>query len=127
MGGAGASPVQACVDHVNALRATLGLPALARWDGAEACAGGQAASDSVSATAHGAFGDCGERAQCECPGWSSVAGPGWSIVPGCLDMMWAEGPGGGHHDIMSSRGYTKVACGFYTTTDGRVWAVQDYR
>jgi len=118
----GSSPSD-CVSYINTLRATKGLPALARWADAESCANGQAKSDSESGKAHGAFGDCKEHAQDECPGWPSVA----SIVPGCLDMMWAEGPGGGHYDNMTSTGSTKVACGFYTTPGGEVWAVQDFQ
>jgi len=125
-GGPGGS-AQACVDHVNGLRATKGLPMLRRWSEAEDCSGSEARSDSESGKAHGAFGRCGERAQCECPGWGSVTGPGLSVVPGCLDAMWREGPGGGHYDIMTSQGYTEVSCGFYTTPSGAVWAVQDYR
>jgi hypothetical protein len=43
------------------------------------------------------------------------------------DMMWAEGPGGGRYDNMTSTGSTRVACGFHTTPGGEVWAVQDFR
>jgi hypothetical protein len=117
---------QACVAHVNALRATVGLPPLARWTGNEACADGQARSDSETGVAHGAFGSCPGWAQNECPGWRALTG-GNGIVPGCLDMMWAEGPGGGHYDNMTRAGYTQIACGFHTTPQGRVWAVQDFR
>ena len=54
------------------------------------------------------------------------------MIPQCLAMMWAEGPGSdfsahGHYINMSSTQYTKVACGFYTLQDGSVWAVQDFR
>jgi hypothetical protein len=41
--------------------------------------------------------------------------------------MWAEGPGGGHYDIMSSTSYTMVSCGFYITPAGPVWGTQDYQ
>ena len=128
---ADSTAAQACVDHINALRNTLGLPALARWDGAETCADGQAESDSETGIAHGAFGKCEESGQCECPGWNSLTGNASSIVPGCLDMMWAEGPPTdgklNHYEIMTSTSYTMVSCGFYTTSTGSVWAVQDYR
>jgi len=33
----------------------------------------------------------------------------------------------GHYINMSNPDYTEVACGFYTTPDGYVWAVQDFR
>jgi hypothetical protein len=117
---------QACVDHVNQLRASIGLPPYARWTANETCTDGQAQADSVANKAHSAFGQCGESAQCECPG----SGGGWTsidqTIPGCLDLMWAEGPGGGHYDIMSSTSYTMVSCGFFSTT-GNAWATQDYQ
>lgn len=116
----------ACVEHINALRASIGLGPLARWSDAEACAGSQAESDGDTGKAHGAFGRCGESAQNECPGWGGVTGAG-GIVPGCLDMMWAQGPGEGHYDTMASRSFTRVACGFHQSSSGAVWAVQDFR
>ena len=120
---------QLCVDTINQYRASLGLPAYARWNAEESCADGQAQSDSQSGTAHGAFGQCGESAQNECPGWP---GPPSTMIPQCLAMMWAEGPGTdftkhGHYINMSSTQYTKVACGFTTLSDGSVWAVQDFQ
>jgi hypothetical protein len=121
---------QLCVDYINKKRATLGLPAYARWSAEESCADGQAQADSQSGTAHSAFGHCGEFAQNECPGWP---GPPESMITGCLDMMWAEGPGSdfnahGHYINMSSTQYTMVACGFYTMADGKtVWAAQDFK
>jgi hypothetical protein len=134
-GAAGADPYaaarQACVDKINMFRATLNLAALTRWTAEESCVDGQAMSDSQSGTAHGAFGRCTESAQDECPGWKSVD----SIAGGtksCLDQMWAEGPGTdysmhGHYINMSNPKYTKVACGYSTTPDGKVWAAQDLR
>lgn len=120
---------QLCVDTINNYRATLGLPPYARWTDKETCADGQAQSDSQSGTAHGAFKQCTELAQNECPGWP---GPPSSMIPQCLQMMWNEGPGTnfsqhGHYINMSSTQYTKVACGFYTLSDGSVWAVQDFQ
>jgi len=49
----------------------------------------------------------------------------------CLQQMWNEGPGAdfqahGHYINMSSTKYTKVACGFYKTSNGSIWAVQDF-
>ena len=115
---------QLCVNEVNRYRATNGKPPLTRWTAEETCADGQSKSDSASGTAHGAFGQCNEFGQCECPGWS---GPLETMIIGCLKAMWDEGPGGGHYDIMNSNSYTKVACGFYTMTSGKIWAVQDYK
>jgi uncharacterized protein YkwD len=120
--------ISACVDRINEFRATLDLPALARWTDAETCADDQARQDSESDSFHGAFGQCDEYAQNECPGWGSVD----QIVDGCLQMMWDEGPGEpysehGHYINMTNTSYTEVACGFYTTPDGAVWSVQDFR
>ena len=126
-----AAESSACVDRINEFRATLDLPPLSRWTDAESCANDEARQDSESGTAHGAFGQCDEYAQNECPGWPSVD----SITEGtssCLQMMWDEGPGDpysehGHYINMTNTAYTKVACGFYTTPDGSVWAAQDFQ
>jgi hypothetical protein len=123
-----ASDRQACVDRINGFRATLNLPPLKRWNAEESCTDGQAKSDSESGKAHGAFGACMEHAQDECPGWGSVQ----DTIQGCLQDMWNEGPGTdfskhGHFLNMSSTDSTQVACGFYETPDGKVWAVQNFR
>jgi len=117
-----------CVQRINEYRATEGLPPYQRWKGGEECADEEARLDSLSGTAHGAFPMCGESAQNECPGWPSLD----STVEGCLDMMWAEGPGEpfsehGHYLNMSSTSFTEVACGFHVTPSGSVWAVQNFR
>jgi hypothetical protein len=121
---------QACVDKINTLRATLSLAELGRWTAQETCVDGQAKADSVAAKAHSAFGTCGEFAQDECPGWMSVASI--TNVGGCLDKMWAEGPGTdyathGHFINMSNKKYTQVACGYYTTPTGDMWAAQNFK
>ena len=117
----------ACVDKINAFRATEGLKPLERWTEQEVCADGQARSDAGSGDAHGAFGKCGEWAQDECPGWRSVQ----STVDGCLQSMWDERLDAsgeqGHYKNMSSTKSTKVACGFYETSSGKVWALQNFR
>jgi hypothetical protein len=117
-----------CVDRTNALRATKGLAPIPRLASAESCVDGQAKSDSESGKPHGAFDACLDQvekwkgvAQNECPGYRSVE----SALGGCLDAMWAEGPGGGHYDNMVGNS-THTACGFYTTPEGKVWMVQDF-
>jgi hypothetical protein len=117
---------EACVEHINSLRAPVGLGPLSRWSDGESCADAEARSDSESGEAHGSYGQCDERAQNECPRWRSMTGP-HGIVPGCLDMMWSEGPGGGHYDNMTRSSYTMVACGFHETSNGEIWAVQNYK
>jgi len=117
-----------CVDTINMYRATLGLPAYERWTEAEACSDDEAASDGKTNTPHGAFPQCGERAQNECPGWPA---PAESMIDGCLELMWNEGPGAdfsahGHYINMSSTQYTRVACGF-AEVNGSIWAVQNFQ
>jgi hypothetical protein len=128
-GGGTTDVAQTCVDDINAFRATLGLPPYARWTPEEACAGDEAAKDAAANQAHSAFGQCGEWAQDECPGWP---GPPGSMIGNCLQMMWDEGPGDfnqghGHYINMSSTSYTMVACGFHVLGDGKVWATQDFK
>lgn len=128
-GGGDGSAAQLCVDTINGHRAGIGLGPLERWTDAEACSDGEAQSDSQTGQPHGAFGQCQESAQNECPGWP---GPPEQMITGCLQMMWDEGPGEdfskhGHYINMSNAGYTKVACGFATTAEGSVWSVQNFR
>lgn len=128
-GGGGPDAAQICVDDINAFRATLNLPPYARWTPEETCAADEAAKDAAANKAHSAFGQCGESAQDECPGWQ---GPPESMIGNCLKMMWDEGPGDfnqghGHFINMSSKQYTKVACGFHLLPDGHVWATQDFK
>ncbi|HJK90964.1 MAG TPA: CAP domain-containing protein [Polyangiaceae bacterium LLY-WYZ-15_(1-7)] len=125
-------PYEDCFRRINQFRAECQcLPPLARWEEGEGCADMHAEYDSTR-DPHDGFRDriCpeGGNAQNECPGWPSVN----ATIDGCLQAMWDEGPGEdfnahGHYINMSSTRYTMVACGFYTTPDGRVWAVQNFR
>jgi hypothetical protein len=123
------SAAEVCVDAINKHRASINLPPYARWSDAEGCTSDEAKQDSASGAAHGAFGACEELAQNECPGWD---GPPAQMIPSCLQMMWDEGPGDdfgahGHFTNMSSTSYTKVACGFFTLPDGKVWSAQNFK
>lgn len=132
---------QICVDKINELRATEGLPAYGRWGDAEECSDGEATSDEQSGTAHGAFGTCGEHGQDEC------LGHGPDGITQCLDQMWAEKDLAdctgcslchdtqgdcancvfqtcGHYVNMSALYFTEVACGF---SDLGGWDVQNFR
>jgi hypothetical protein len=115
------------VQRINQLRATLALPPLDLWTAASGCSDAQAEADAGSGTAHSAFGQCNESAQNECPGWPSTS----QIAAGCLDLMWAEGPGSdfathGHYINMTNTSYHKVSVGFFTTSNHQVWAVMDF-
>jgi hypothetical protein len=73
-------------------------------------------------------------AQNECPGYSSNN----QVISLCMQQMWDEGPPPtnpcegdcfqeyGHFINMTSTSSTKVACGFFTTAAGKVWAVQNF-
>jgi hypothetical protein len=93
--------------------------------------------DSTQDTAHAGFRDelCnGGFGQNECPGWRSET----QVIEGCLQSMWDEGPPPGatcnnacfqmygHFINMTNPDYARVACGFYTTPGGEVWAVQNF-
>ncbi|MBK9033175.1 MAG: hypothetical protein IPL61_18205 [Myxococcales bacterium] len=121
-----ASARQACVDRINAFRATEGKPPYQRWAAAEACSDDQARRDSTAGP-HANFGDCGENAQNTCPAWPSLD----AVVQGCLQAMWDEGPGPfnghGHYINMSSTSYGMVACGFHQMPNGDIWASQNFR
>jgi len=126
------NPAEDCVRRINQFRWECQcLPPLQRWTEGESCAAMHAEYDS-SRNPHDGFRDgiCenGGSAQNECPGWGSIP----QTVGGCLQLMWDEGPGEpfsahGHYINMSSTTYTAVACGWHTTGDGEVWAVQNFR
>ena len=118
---------QDCVDRINQFRWECQcLPPLERWSEAEGCTDQQSADDQASGVAHDNFGACNENAQNTCPNWGSDA----SVIDGCLQMMWDEGPGEpfsehGHYINMSSTSYTKVACG--RAGNGQVWSNQNFK
>ena len=116
-----------CVQRTNEFRARVSQPALVRRPDGEACGDGEAQSDGVTGTAHGAFGRCQEGGQNECPGWP---GPLDQVVDKCLAQMFAEGPGPfaghGHYVNMSDPKFHGVACGFSTAASGQIWLVQNF-
>lgn len=122
---------QDCVNRINQFRWECQcLPPLERWREGEACATEHAEYDSTRG-AHAGFRDriCnpGGRGQNECPGYRSND----QVIGLCLQQMWDEGPGEpfsehGHYINMTNPAHSRVACGFYTAPDGRVWAVQNF-
>ncbi len=124
-------PYADCVARINQFRWECQcLPPLERWTDGESCADEHAEYDSTR-SAHDGFRDniCDPRgsAQNECPGWNSES----HVISSCLQMMWDEGPGEpysehGHYINMSNESYNRVACGFFTTPSGSVWAVQNF-
>lgn len=118
---------QLCVQRTNEYRARVGVGPVARRADAEACADAQARSDGAANTAHGAFGQCRERAQNECPGWP---GTPEDVINRCLAMMFAEGPGSGpahgHYVNMTDTKYRGVSCGITALPNGQLWVVQNF-
>jgi hypothetical protein len=116
-----------CVARINEYRARVAVGPVSRRPDKEACGDNQARSDARTRTAHGAFGQCRESAQNECPGWSGSLDV---VVERCLAMMFAEGPGSGpehgHYVNMTDRDYRGVACGIFSGSDGEVWMVHDF-
>jgi hypothetical protein len=128
-----------CVARVNQFRACVCLPPLARWSAGEACADQDAKYDAGQNIAHAGFTAriCSAgNAQDECPGWS---GSGETVIDGCLQMMFNEGPpptstctgqcytDHGHYINMTGTKYKSgVACGFYTMPSGAIWAAQNF-
>jgi hypothetical protein len=106
-------------------------PPVQRWTAGESCANQEAQYDDMSdAGAHAGFKAnlCSPQgnAQCECPAWGSES----SIISGCLQQMYNEGPpdsGYNHFTIMTAAKATMVACGIYTDSKGKIWALQNYQ
>jgi hypothetical protein len=129
------------VARVNQFRACVCLPPLPRWTAGEACADQDAQYDSQQNTAHAGFsaGICTSgNAQDECPDWSGSTPQ--KAIDSCLLMMFNEGPpptstctgqcysDHGHYINMTGTKYKSgVACGFYTTAAGSLWAVQNFQ
>jgi len=138
---------QDCVNRINQFRTTCAcMKPLARWTAGEACADMDAQYDGMKMSGHaGAMANICPwgAAQDECPGDPSNQ----YVIGMCLQQMWSEGPPPagttiaqcesaqmyatcyemhGHFINMSNPAVTKVACGFYTTSSGAVWAAQNF-
>jgi uncharacterized protein YkwD len=135
-GDAGASTtdlLQHCVDDINSYRAKIGVPAYTRSAALEQFAATGAQDDSQTGSAHGHFistngGNGIAYAENEVPGWPlDQYGSVTDVIDQGMQMMWAEGPGGGHYDNMASTDYTQAGCGTYVTSDGSVWVTTDFK
>jgi hypothetical protein len=120
----------ACLNVINSYRAMVGAPALVRNTAKEPCADAQAKVDAQHNTAHYAYfngpscivNNVTDR-QNECPAWW---GPPETTIQSCIQKMYAEGPGGGHYDVLTKASYKSVACGIYVVSSNNVWMVQNY-
>ncbi len=129
---------QDCVDRINQfLTQCACLPALTRATEGEACADQMAAYDAAMDSAHaGAIAKIctPSGSQNECPGYSSNN----QVISLCMQQMWDEGPPPtssctgtcyeqhGHYINMTDPSVHRVACGFFTTSSGKVWAAQNF-
>jgi len=127
-----------CVARVNQFRACVCLPPLAADPAGDACSDQEAKYDADHNSAHAGIGAkiCTPAffAENECPGWPSKQ----STIDGCSQQMFNEGPpptpkctgacysAHGHFINMTGK-YKSVSCGFFTTADGKVWTVQNFR
>ncbi len=155
--GGGTDPLeqyrQDCVNRINELRATKGLPAYQRWTSAETCVDQQATYDEQHGQPHAAW----QNHAVACDGYGSAQnecqGAGGAGIVGCMDSMWAEKdqagcsgcdacdyytiiggacpncsfygpPTCGHYINMSAKMFSQVGCGF-SSLGG--WAAQDYQ
>jgi hypothetical protein len=112
-----------CLTRLNEYRARVGVAPLSMQSDRSSCADAQARSDAGTRKAHGAFGQCRESSQNECPSWSGSLD---EVVDRCLAMMFAEGPQGGHYENITDRNVRSVACGVFSGGAGEIWMVQDF-
>ena len=117
----------ACVERINALRATLDLPPYERWEAGESCADDSAKNDALRDQVQSSFRTCDEQAQNECNEWETVD----DVFDSCFQAMWDEGLGkedaNKSYENMAHESYTRVACGFYVTKEGMIWSVQNFQ
>lgn len=123
--------LQRCVDLVNQYRATIHRGRLARSAKLEAFAAKAAANDGVAHDGHQYFrrthGGGVSHAENAIPWWplASIDGGIRGALEQGLQMMWDEGPSGGHYRNMTGR-YSEIGCGIFLNR-GEVTIVQEFR
>ena len=127
-----AAEKKACLDTLNALRASIGKPKVAWSKSLEAFADQGVRYDAALGKAHAHFGAYSLRAV---PADAENAIPGWplksyktvtAVVNAGAKMMWDEGPGGGHYDNIAGD-QKEAGCGIYVTPQGNVWIIHDFK
>ena len=122
--------LQRCVELVNQYRATIKHPPLQRSAALEAFAAKAAANDGRAHVGHQYFrrtkGGGVSFAENSIPWWpmASVGGVRGALEQG-LQMMWDEGPSGGHYRNMVAR-RSEIGCGIFVN-GGEVTIVQEFR
>ena len=129
--GAGTAESTFCVDQINRLRSTIGVPHLVRSAAIEAFSNEAARVDGKAREAHKHFrategGHGRSYAQNEIPWWTlSRYGTVREVIRAGLERQWAEGPGGSHYENLAGH-FTHVACGI-AVLNGEVTVTQDFR
>jgi uncharacterized protein YkwD len=119
-----------CVELVNQYRATIKLSPLKRSPALEEFAARAAANDGRAHAGHQYFrrtrGGGVSHAENAIPWWplSQVGGIRGALEQG-VQMMWDEGPRGGHYRNMTGK-YSQMGCGIYVNGD-QVTIVQEFR
>jgi len=122
--------LQRCVELVNQYRATIKRTPLRRSAALEAFAAKAAANDGVAHVGHQYFrrtrGGGISFAENSIPWWpmASVGGVRGALEQG-LEMMWDEGPSGGHYRNMVAH-RSEIGCGIFVNR-GEVTIVQEFR
>ena len=117
-----------CVTEVNRYRALVGASPLSQSSTAEQTAAEAAQDDHQSGMPHGHYQRTARNyAEVEALRWGrGNASSARSFATQALGQMWAEGPGGGHYEIMRSARYTSTGCGFYGDSTAATF-VQQFR
>ena len=122
--------LQRCVELVNQYRATVKRTPLKRSAALEAFAAKAAENDGVAHVGHQYLrrtkGGGVSFAENAIPWWpmSSVGGVRGALEQG-LQIMWEEGPSGGHYRNMVAR-RSEIGCGIFVNR-GEVTIVQEFR
>ena len=112
-----------CFELTNLLRTGAGGTALGRAADWEACVDDQARQESLIDTPHGKLGLCSEARQ------NHGDGTGYEnieLINLILNEQFAEGPNGPHYRQWMDPQMKRVACGFYTRSDGNFWINVDF-
>jgi hypothetical protein len=112
-GAATEADVAFCVSEVNRYRVLAGMIALSR----------SAALDSFATESAEMDGTGISSAETELLRWRGASVH--AIIEKGLSIMWQQGPGGEHYDIIAGP-YSEIGCGIYIGASG-VTVAQDYR
>ncbi len=94
-----------CLDLINDFRKEMGVSPLKIRKSKINCTNKESKLNFESHMFHTRFGMCNENGQCECKGYQNIEN--------CINAYIAEGPGGGHYEILKSPRFTHVTCGKY--------------